>query len=42
MAEAGYRSCHNVFGGFEGPLDEDRHSGSAGGWKATDLPWLQA
>jgi rhodanese-related sulfurtransferase len=42
MAEAGYRSCHNVAGGFEGPLDEDRHRGSAGGWKATGLPWLQA
>ena len=42
MAEAGYRSCHNVGGGFEGPLDEDCHRGSAGGWKATGLPWLQA
>ena len=42
MAEAGYRSCHNVGGGFEGPLDEDSHRGSAGGWKATGLPWLQA
>ena len=42
MAEAGYRACHNVAGGFEGPLDENRHRGSAGGWKATGLPWLQA
>ena len=41
MAEAGYRACHNVAGGFEGPLDDDRHRGSAGGWKATGLPWLQ-
>ena len=38
MAEAGYRACHNVAGGFEGPLDDDRHRGSAGGWKATGLP----
>jgi rhodanese-related sulfurtransferase len=30
MAEAGYRACHNVAGGFE-----------AGGWKATGLPWIQ-
>jgi rhodanese-related sulfurtransferase len=42
MAEAGYRACHNVAGGFEGPLDDDRHRGSVGGWKATGLPWLQA
>jgi hypothetical protein len=41
MAEAGYRACHNVAGGFEGPLDDDRHRGSAGGWKATGLPWIQ-
>jgi rhodanese-related sulfurtransferase len=41
MAEAGYRACHNVAGGFEGPLDDDRHRGSARGWKATGLPWLQ-
>ena len=42
MATAGYRACHNVAGGFEGPLDDDRHRGFAGGWKATGLPWLQA
>jgi rhodanese-related sulfurtransferase len=23
MAAAGYRACHNVAGGFEGPLDKD-------------------
>jgi hypothetical protein len=27
---------------FEGPLDEDRHRGYIGGWKAAGLPWLQA
>lgn len=41
MAAAGYRACHNVAGGFEGPLDDERHRGSAGGWKAAGLPWLQ-
>jgi rhodanese-related sulfurtransferase len=42
MAEAGYRACHNVAGGFEGPLDDDRHRGSVGGcWKAAGLPWRQ-
>jgi rhodanese-related sulfurtransferase len=42
MAAAGYAACHNVAGGFEGPLDEDRHRGSVGGWKAAGLPWLQS
>ena len=41
MASAGYRACHNVAGGFEGPLDDERHRGTVGGWKATGLPWLQ-
>lgn len=41
MAEAGYRCCHNVAGGFEGPLDDLRHRGTVGGWKAAGLPWLQ-
>jgi rhodanese-related sulfurtransferase len=42
MAAAGFTACHNVAGGFEGPLDDDRHRGSAGGWKAAGLPWLQS
>jgi rhodanese-related sulfurtransferase len=42
MASAGYRACHNVAGGFEGPLDDERHRGTVGGWKATGLPWLQS
>jgi rhodanese-related sulfurtransferase len=42
MAAAGYRACHNVAGGFEGPLDDGRHRGSVGGWKAAGLPWQQS
>jgi len=42
MAELGYSACHNVAGGFEGPLDDDRHRGSVLGWKAAGLPWLQS
>jgi rhodanese-related sulfurtransferase len=42
MAEAGYRACHNVAGGFEGPLDEGRHRGAVEGWKAAGLPWQQS
>jgi rhodanese-related sulfurtransferase len=41
MAQAGFRCCHNVAGGFEGPLDDLRHRGTVGGWKAAGLPWLQ-
>ena len=41
MAEAGYRACHNVAGGFEGPLNDDGQRGSVGGWKAAGLPWRQ-
>jgi rhodanese-related sulfurtransferase len=41
MATMGYGACHNVAGGFEGPLDDERHRGTVGGWKAAGLPWLQ-
>jgi Rhodanese-related sulfurtransferase len=41
MAAAGYRA-YNVGGGFEGPLDDERHRGSVGGWKAAGLPWQQS
>jgi rhodanese-related sulfurtransferase len=42
MAAGGYRKCHNVADGFEGPLDDERHRGSASGWKAAGLPWQQS
>jgi rhodanese-related sulfurtransferase len=41
MAEAGFRKCHNIADGFEGPLDDERHRGSVNGWKAAGLPWQQ-
>jgi rhodanese-related sulfurtransferase len=41
VAVMGYHACHNVAGGFEGPLDEERHRGTVGGWKAAGLPWQQ-
>ena len=41
MAVAGFRRCHNVAEGFEGPLDPDRHRGLHSGWKAEALPWMQ-
>ena len=42
MAAAGFRACHNVTEGFEGPLDDERHRGSQSGWKAIGLPWQQS
>ncbi len=42
MAALGYNACHNVAGGFEGPLDQDRRRGSVDGWKAAGLPWIQS
>lgn len=41
MTAAGFRKCHNVAEGFEGPLDPDRHRGTQSGWKAAGLPWMQ-
>ena len=41
MAMAGFRRCHNVAEGFEGPLDPQRQRGSHTGWKAEGLPWSQ-
>jgi rhodanese-related sulfurtransferase len=42
MAAIGYRACHNVACGFEGPLDDGRHRGDLAGWKAAGLPWQQS
>ncbi len=38
---AGYQTCYNIAGGFEGPPDGERHRGSVDGWKALGLPWEQ-
>ncbi len=37
----GYTRCFNVDEGFEGDPDGKRHRGSANGWKAAGLPWVQ-
>jgi rhodanese-related sulfurtransferase len=41
MTQAGFRTCYNVAGGFEGPPDGERHRGKVDGWKAKGLPWVQ-
>jgi rhodanese-related sulfurtransferase len=38
---AGYPTVFNVADGFEGPVDRDGHRGTAAGWKAAALPWVQ-
>ena len=40
-AAEGFEKSFNIAGGFEGPPDSNRHRGSASGWKASDLPWVQ-
>jgi len=42
MTAIGYSRTCNVADGFEGPLDHTRHRGSAAGWKAAGLPWVQS
>ena len=39
---AGYATCYNIAGGFEGNLDEAGHRGVREGWKALGLPWVQS
>ena len=39
---AGYTSCFNVEGGFEGDINTNHQRGQVNGWKAFRLPWQQA
>ena len=41
LTRNGYDSCFNIGDGFEGPHDARQRRGFAGGWKASDLPWVQ-
>lgn len=41
LAGAGFGNAYNILGGFEGPLDAQRHRGQQAGWKASGLPWAQ-
>ena len=41
MTEAGYETCYNVAGGFEGDHNTDKHRGTVNGWKVENLPWAQ-
>lgn len=39
---AGFTTVINVLEGFEGPLDDDYHRGTLGGWRYRGLPWQQS
>ncbi len=41
LSKAGFRTCFNIDGGFEGDRDQEGHRGRVGGWKAAGLPWQQ-
>lgn len=41
LTAAGFKTCFNLAGGFEGPHDAAHHRGSSAGWKASGLPWIQ-
>jgi rhodanese-related sulfurtransferase len=42
LEAAGYEHLINILEGFEGPLDENKHRGNAGGWRFHGLPWQQS
>jgi rhodanese-related sulfurtransferase len=41
LEQAGFREVYNVLEGFEGPLDDEHHRGTVGGWRKEGLPWEQ-
>ena len=42
LEKAGFVCVINVLEGFEGPLDDDFHRGTQGGWRHHGLPWQQS
>jgi len=42
LETAGFSHVINVLEGFEGPLDENYHRGTLGGWRFRGLPWFQS
>jgi rhodanese-related sulfurtransferase len=41
LETAGFTNVINILEGFEGPLDENYHRGTLGGWRFRGLPWFQ-
>ena len=42
LEAAGFATVINVLEGFEGPLDDEFHRGTHGGWRYRGLPWQQS
>lgn len=42
LEAAGFSNVINVLDGFEGPLDDNYHRGTSGGWRFLGLPWFQS
>jgi len=42
LEAAGFSDVINVLEGFEGPLDDNYHRGTLGGWRWRGLPWYQS
>lgn len=41
LEAAGYERLINILEGFEGPLDDNKHRSTLGGWRFHGLPWEQ-
>ncbi|WP_018869978.1 rhodanese-like domain-containing protein [Thioalkalivibrio sp. ALgr3] len=41
LLQAGMHNVYSVEEGFEGPLDEQHHRSTVGGWRYHGLPWEQ-
>lgn len=42
LEQAGFSELINIEGGFEGPLDSNKHRNTVGGWRFHGLPWQQS
>ena len=42
LEQAGFGEVYNVLEGFEGPLDDEHHRNTIGGWRKAELPWEQS
>jgi rhodanese-related sulfurtransferase len=42
MTKAGYTTCLNLTGGFEGDRDPKGHRNTVNGWRVSGLPWTQS
>jgi rhodanese-related sulfurtransferase len=42
LEAAGFTQVINIQEGFEGPLDDEFHRGTLGGWRFHGLPWQQS